>query len=74
MPGLGEILVMMMNAFMIEKLLEKDIDDVNAATQKFEVELRSDLGSVQVEVCPGDSILVRLSPFSRIVAHRSFML
>ena len=74
MRGLGEIFVMMMNASMIEKILGNTIDDVAAATQKFHVELRSDTGSVEVEVCSGDSIVVRLSPSSRIVGYRSLML
>ena len=48
MQGPGD-LVMMMNAIMIEKLLEKDTDDVAATTQTFYVELCFDTGSVQAQ-------------------------
>ena len=41
MRGLRELLVVIMNATMIEKLFQEDIDDV-AASQKFYVELRTE--------------------------------
>ena len=69
MRGLRELLVMIMNTTMIEKLLQKDIDDV-AASQKFYVELRTERGSFKVDVSPGEPILVWLFASPWAFGHR----
>ena len=70
MRGLRELLVMIMNTTMIKKLLQKDIDDVAAASQKFYVELRTETGSFEVDVSPGEPILVWLFASPWAFGHR----
>ena len=62
MRGLGSLLAIIMNFTMMEKRLQKDIDDIDTANTKFNVVLRSEEGPVEVEVHPGELILVR--PFT----------
>ena len=69
MRGLRELLVVIMNATMIEKLFQEDIDDV-AASQKFYVELRTETGSFKVDVRPGEPILARLFASPRAFGNR----
>ena len=69
MPSLGSLLAMIMNVTMIEKLLQKDIDDVATANTKFCVVLHSEQGPVEVEVRPGEPILVRLFTCPRVVGN-----
>ena len=64
MRGLGSLLAMIMNASTMEKLSRKNIDDVATdvvtANTEFFVVLHSEQGPVEVEVRPGEPILVRL--------------
>ena len=56
MRGLGSLLAIIMNFTMMEKRLQKDIDDIDTANTKFNVVLRSEEGPVEVEVHPGELI------------------
>lgn len=60
MVDLSSLFAFIMNATMIEKLLQKDIDDMATANEKFAVVLHTDEGTTEVEVRPGELILVRL--------------
>ena len=48
----------MMNATMIDKILQND--DVATANEKFFVVMHTDEGTADIEVRPGELILVRL--------------
>ena len=69
MRWLGDVLTMMMNVTMMENLLQKDIAEVAAATEKFYVVLLSDSGTFEVEVRRGEPILVRLFACPRVVSN-----
>ena len=60
MVDLSSLFAFIMNATMIEKLLQKDIDDMATANEKFAVVFHTDEGTTEVEVRPGELILVRL--------------
>jgi len=57
MVDLSSLFAFIMNATMIEKLLQKDIDDMATANEKFVVVLHTDEGTTEVEVRPGELIL-----------------
>ena len=69
MRGLGSLLDIIMNVTMTESLLQKDIDDVDTANTKFTVVLHSEEGPVEVEVHPGELILVRPFTCLRVVGN-----
>ena len=69
MRGLGRLLAIIMNATMIEKRLQKDIDDAATANTKFTVVLYSEEGPVELKVHPGELILVRPFTCPRVVGN-----
>ena len=58
-----------MNVTMMEKLLQKDIDDGATADTTFGVGLHSEEGPVEVEVRPGEPILVRIFTCPTVVSN-----
>ena len=70
MHSLGSLLAMIMNVTMMEKRTQRNIDDVATASTKFGVVLHSEEGPVEVEVSPGEPILVRIFTCPTVVSNR----
>ena len=76
------LFAIMMNATMMERLLRRDLDNASesivsqnanrprvAASEKIDVVLRTEEGFLELEVCRGESVLVRLIRCARNIDH-----